>query len=130
MSKRLFVLITIVLIALFGTVTYYGMQALEPHTYIPTEGPAAAEIKPTEDVKPVPVAALPGLPAPINKPQPPINLTLNSLEPKTSSGPVLTTESEREAYLATSTLRELNPENLFFAPKDARAFPYGKAMFS
>ena len=35
MSKGLFITITVALLGLFGIVTYYGMQALEPHTYTP-----------------------------------------------------------------------------------------------
>ncbi len=43
MNKGLFIGVTVVLIALFGTVIYYGMQALEPHTYVPQEDSAATE---------------------------------------------------------------------------------------
>ncbi len=112
MSKWLFITITIVLVALFGTVTYYGMQALEPHTYVPPITPQA-----------LPIPTLPALPEfPLKTFQSPSNLKAN--EAKTLYQ-VLNTEDQL-AYLATSTPREVNPEKLFFAPKDARAFPYGK----
>ncbi len=129
MSKTLFITVTGVLLALFAGVTYYGMQALEPHTYVPAPD-AVGDAAPTGTVTanvPVALPALPGLPPKAivsvgnGDPMP------NSLEPSASRTPVkvLTTEQQL-AYLATSTLRELNPEKLFFAPKDAQAFPYGK----
>jgi hypothetical protein len=116
-NKGLFIGVTVVLVALFGTVTYYGMQALEPHTYVPLAdvpiNDAVATSTPTTSLS---LPALPGLPTNI------IPTSPDSAEPVK----VLNTD-EQLAYLATSTMRELNPEKLFFAPQDAHAFPYGKA---
>ena len=125
MNKGLFIGVTVVLVALFGTVTYYGMQALEPHTYVPpTDAPI--ESIPTTDasITSLSLPELPGLPKeaiPSNSLEPSVSLTSNRLAPIK----VLNTEDQL-AYLATSTIRELNPDKLFFAPKDTQAFPYGK----
>ena len=120
MNKSLFIVVTVVLVALFGTVVYYGMQALEPHTYVPpTDAPVESVPATDISITSLSLPELPGLPvktAPSNSPE------LNRLVPSK----VLNTE-EQLAYLATSTIRELNPEKLFFAPKDTQAFPYGKA---
>lgn len=118
MNKALFITTTIVLVALFGTVTYYGMQALEPHTYTPPVNAPEVPIQPTP--LPAPSKLTPKSPTP-NALSVPNGLNPNSLAPRQ----VLATD-EQLAYLATSTLREVNPEKLFFAPKDTRAFPYGK----
>ena len=117
MSKWLFVSVTVVLVALFGTVIYYGMQALEPHTYAPPEKTIVSD-KALETSIILP--ELPGLP--IEKTPSLSSLTTNNLEPIK----VLATE-EQLAYLATSTIREVNTEKLFFAPHDSNAFPYGKS---
>ena len=125
MSKWLFITITVVLVALFGTLTYYGMQALEPHTYAPPTGEAApsAVVTETKPTTPPPQQSL-FLGPPIRTTQP-----LNSLASANFSEPVqiLATEDQL-AYFATSTIRELNAEKLPFAPYDAQAFPYGKDM--
>ncbi len=123
MSKWLFITITAVLLALFGTITYYGMQALEPHTYVPpAETGDDAAIPADETVAFPPLPGLPPEPLPQSEAAPtPNSLAPNRLEPIQ----VLATD-EQLAYLATSTLREVNAEKLFFAPKDAQAFPYGK----
>lgn len=119
MSKKLFITVTVVLLALFGTVAYYGMQALEPHTYVPSgDAPAeeAAALPETSLVLP----ELPGLP-PKKIP------AAETAETAVSPDPVQVLNTDAQlAYLATSTMRELNSEKLFFAPKDAQAFPYGK----
>lgn len=119
MNKGLFIGVTVVLVALFGTVAYYGMQALEPHTYAPpadTVGEGA-----TATSTPVTALSLPDLPGLPAKKAPSINASADLSEPIK----VLNTD-EQLAYLATSTPRELSPEKLFFAPKDSRAYPYGK----
>ncbi len=118
MSKWLFISVTVVLVALFGTVAYYGMQALEPHTYVPT---VEEEVKVTATSTPTTSLSLPSLPGLPEKKPIPVSLDEISADPVK----VLNTE-EQLAYLATSTIRELNPDKLFFAPKDSRAYPYGK----
>lgn len=119
MSKWLFISVTVVLVALFGTVAYYGMQALEPHTYAPPTEETAVEI-PAENT-PATSLSLPSLPGLPEKKPTPISLDEISADPVK----VLNTEDQL-AYLATSTIRELNAEKLFFSPKDSRAYPYGK----
>jgi hypothetical protein len=122
MNKGLFIAVTVVLVALFGTVVYYGMQALEPHTYVPPLRPAGFERQAPAEESTVTALSLPALPGlPIK------TIPSNFLEPSASSEPqkVLATE-EQLAYLATSTIREVNAEKLFFAPHDSNAFPYGK----
>ncbi len=118
MNKGLFIGVTVVLVALFGTVIYYGMQALEPHTYVP-QGDVIATETPIENT-PAASFSLPVLPG-----LPPETAIPNSLEPSASPTKVLNTD-EQLAYLATSTMREVNAEKLFFAPKDTLAYPYGK----
>lgn len=119
MSKKLFISITIVLLALFGTMAYYGMQALEPHTYTPPENtPEKTTINAL-----APSLILPKLPGLPFKKIP----TPNTADSYVSEGPIQILDTDEQlAYLATSTLRELNPDKLFFAPKDTRAFPYDK----
>lgn len=129
MSRWLFITITVVLLGVFGTITYYGMQALEPHTYVPVDDAAgdAAPVNTPVVSTPVVLPTLPGLP-PKTIPTTGLasNTTPNPLEPKhLTLSKVLATE-EQLAYLATSTIREINPDKLFFAPKDTQAFPYGK----
>ena len=119
MSKWLFISVTVVLVALFGTVAYYGMQALEPHTYVPPTEETAIETLATST--PVTALSLPSLPGLPEKKPIPVSLDEISADPVK----VLNTE-EQLTYLATSTIRELNAEKLFFAPKDSRAYPYGK----
>lgn len=119
MSKWLFISITAILLTLFGVVAYYGMQALEPHTYAPPTEEAVIEVPaantPTESFS---LPTLPGLPE-----QKPIPASLDEI----SANPIKVLNTEEQlAYLATSTMRELNAEKLFFAPKDGRAYPYGK----
>ncbi len=118
MNKVLFIAVTIVLVALFGTVIYYGMQALEPHTYIPPEE-EINEITKSAPEATVILPVLPGLPT--KKIPSDDAVTLNSFEPVK----VLSTE-EQVTYLATSTIREVNAQKLFFAPYDSNAFPYSK----
>ena len=119
MSKTLFTAVTIVLIGIFGTVVYYGMQALEPHTYVPPAETETADATPDAPITGISLPELPGLPPKTTILKSPES---NRLEPKK----VLNTEDQL-AYLAAGAIRELNPEKLFFAPKDAHAFPYNKA---
>lgn len=124
MSKWLFATITAVLLTLFGVITYYGMQALEPHTYVPPAETDGSPVALTDE--PVALPALPGLP-PAKIPEPETAPIPNSLEPKSLTPRQVLATDEQLAYLATSTLREVNAEKLFFAPQDAQAFPYGKS---
>mgnify|MGYP001602342978 CR=1 FL=1 len=123
MSKWLFISITVVLLGLFGIVTYYGMQALQPHTYIPTEDTAL----PTTNTATTSLV-LPTLPGLVPKPPTPKVLLSSEGPTPQQKEPEKILETEQQlAYLATSTIREINAEKLFFAPKESRAFPYGKA---
>lgn len=127
MSKWLFITITVVLVGIFGTITYYGMQALEPHTYTPEDG--VGEASPADNPAPeesIILPALPGLPPKAIISTGDTTPTPNSLEPnRLTPIKVLATEAQL-AYIATSTIREINLEKLFFAPADAQAYPYGK----
>src|SRR3989344_4211919 len=95
------------------------MQALEPHSYGPPTAAAAIETLATST--PVTALSLPSLPGLPEKKQIPVSLDEISADPVK----VLNAE-EQLTYLATSAIRELNAEKLFFAPKDSRAYPYGK----
>jgi|GEM_PF-3411587 len=115
MNKWLFITITVILVGLFGVVMYYGMQALEPHTYTPQNDT-------TENIEPsVILPELPGLP----EKQPLSNNNPSEDKPSLNPVKVLSTEDQL-TYIATSTIREINPDKLFFAPSDTRAYPYGK----
>lgn len=126
MSRWLFITITVVLIALFGTVTYYGMQALEPHTYAPPLRPSGFEgqASSTDITTPTVVETRPAMPSSA----PPNILAPNFLNPHSLTPQQILATEDQLAYFATSTPREINSEKLPFAPKDAQAFPYGKDM--
>ena len=130
MNKGLFIAISAILLVIFGVVIYYGMQALEPHTYVPQADDSSSNASTTTPVALTPLPALPALPSqPVAQSAAlaPTAIAGATSSPETAKEPVKVLATEDQlAYLATSTLRELNPEKLFFAPKDAQAFPYGK----
>lgn len=117
MSKRFFWLIGISAIILIGVSIYFGLQALEPRTYLPQI------VKNTLPVTLTSSTTTPTLSAPAPAPTPPPTSTpLPKTAQKTTLS--LATNKEAEIYFATSTPREINPNTLKLNLLDVRATVY------